>query len=153
MSHLGFLLYRVHIYYLLTRKPLSLPIGGFFAHICTTLTRNCLTLPKVFFSFPRTPFGGLFLFFYTFPLASGGLSLSSLSSLISLSSLPHTTCVSPSHITHIAHICTHPVCACFCVFVCLIPAKGEDNPSWEGDGSLRGKRSHVARIPRPPRAP
>ena len=61
--------------------------------------------------------------FFFFPFALLNLLiLPKLSILLTLPFPPHTTCVSPSHITHIAHICTHPVCACFCVFVRLTRA-------------------------------
>ena len=46
---------------------------------------------------------------------------------------------------HRAHLHTSPLCVFLCVCV--------PNPRWVGGGSLEWKRSHVARILRPTRAP
>ena len=135
MSHLGFLLYRVHIYYLLTRKPLSL--------LNLLILANLLILPNLL----------------------NFLKLSILS--------PHNVCFALTHHTHRAHLHTSPLC----VFLCVCapnprlwvgqPALGgqyfrrkalsrgaysPSNPRRVGSIS-GGKRPHVARIPRPPRAP
>ena len=116
MSHLGFLLYRVHIYYLLTRNfPHTTHRWLFRTHLYHS-NKKFPSHSRRFFSFSLA----LPKVFVTLSLALLNLLiLLKLPILLILAYSPHTTCVSPSHITHIAHICTHPLCACVCVFVRL----------------------------------
>ena len=79
------------------------------------------------------------------------LILPKLSILLNLANPPHTTCVfapkKAHNCAHRAHMHTTPLCVFLCVCV-PIPRIWEDNPRWEGGGSL-GERWRFPLLPRP----
>ena len=125
------------------------PLGDFFCDAPPPHHSNKKfphTSEGLFLSFPLAPFEALSRTtqrFFSFPLPSliSLSSLLSLSSLISLILRTQRVFLPRKRRTtaHITHICTQPLCACFCVFVRLTRAEGEDNPRWEGvSGYWRG---------------